>query len=214
MAHRLISFFRNVADAAADILWPRITGGEDSPPGIDQQPPYILPELLDSVEKMLTQRMTHSENRMTTVDGKLLSLFRLTSLLATLLVVALLAGATGLIASVQQDEGTLIWAAIGLILYMVVQLICAVNSTIKGLEASGYERQSKATIMPLTRETVFEYKRRQFRDMIYVAEQSEWRTNQKVSHMKVAHRAIRNTVLPLMGLIAVVVTLTFLKLHH
>ena len=195
------------------MLWPRITGDEESPPVIDQQPPYILPELLDSVETMLTKRMMQAENRMETVDGKLLSLFRLTSLLATL-VIALLAGAAGLIPNVLQDERALVWAAIGLILYMVVQLICAVNSTIKGLEASGYASQSKATIMPLARETVFEYKRRQFRDIIFVAEQNEWKTNQKVSHMKVAHRAIRNTVLPLIGLIAIVATLTFMKLHQ
>ena len=213
MAHRLISFFRNLGNAAADMLWPRITGGEESSPVIDQQPPYILPELLDSVETMLTKRMTQAENRMATVDGKLLSLFRLTSLLATL-VIALLAGAAGFIPNVLQDERALVWAAIGLILYMVVQLICAVNSTIKGLEASGYASQSKATIMPLARETVFEYKRRQFRDIIFVAEQNEWKTNQKVSHMKVAHRAIRNTVLPLIGLIAIVATLTFMKLHQ
>ena len=212
MADRLNFSFRNLGDQAADLLWPRITGGKESSPVIDEQPPYILPELLDPVENMLTLRMAQAENRTATVDGKLLSLFRLTSLLATL-VAALLAGAAGLIPSVQQDEGVLVWAAIGLISYMVVQLICAVNSTIRGLEASGYASQTKATIMALPGETVYEYRRRQFRDIIYVAEQNEWKTNQKVSHMKVAHRAIRNTVLPLVGLIAVVATLAFMNLH-
>ena len=213
MAHRLKSFLRNLGVQSGDMLWPRITGDEEKSPVIDEQPPYIFPELLATVENMLTQRMTQSETRTATVDGKLLSLFRLTSLLATL-VIALLAGAAGLIPSVQREERSLVWAAIGLILYMVAQLICAVNSTIKGLEASGYVSQTKATIMPLPGETVYQYKRRQFRDIIFVAEQNEWRTNQKVSHMKVAHRAIRNTVFPLVGLIGVVATLTFMKLHQ
>ena len=150
---------------------------------------------------------------MATVDRKLLSLFRLTSLIATLATV-LLAGAAGLIPGVQQDERTLAWAAIGLILYMMVQLICAVNSTIRGLEASRYASQTKTTLMPLGGERAHGYRRRQLRDVMYVTEQHEWATNRKVTHMKVAYRAIRNTVLPLAGLIAIATALAYMKLQQ
>ena len=213
MAHWLNSFLRNFGNQAVDLLWPRITGIKESPPVFDEQPPDVPPELLDTVELMLSQRITQAENRMVTVDRKLLPIFRLTSLLATL-VTALLAGAASLIPGVQQDERTLAWAAIGLILYMMVQLICAVNSTIGGLEASRYASQTKATLIPLRGERANDYRRRQFRDVIYVTEQHEWATNLKVSHMKVAYRAIRNTVLPLVGLIAVATTLAYMKLHQ
>ena len=58
MADRLNSLLKLLGDQVIDLLWPRKTGDEDSPPVFDEQPHDILPELLDTVENMLIHRMT------------------------------------------------------------------------------------------------------------------------------------------------------------
>lgn len=211
MARLLNAFLSFLAVQALDCIWPRITGPREKPPKFDEQYYGISPELLEAVENNVTQRMAQAENRMVAVDRKLLALFRLTSLLATLSV-ALLAGAAGLFPTVKDTERTVAGISIILITYAMIQLICAARATIKGLEASRYASQTKETILPLDREADHAYRRRQIRDVIYVTEQHEWATNRKVSHMQVAYRAIRNTILPLIGLMATAAVLAYVRL--
>lgn len=211
MARILNAFLNFLAVQALDCIWPRITGPREKPPTFDEQYCGIASELLEAVEDNMTQRMAQAENRMVAVDRKLLALFRLTSLLATL-AIALLAGAAGLIPTVEDTERILAGTSIVLITYTMVQLICAARATIKGLEASRYASQTKETILPLDRESEHEYRRRQIRDVIYVTEQHEWATNRKVSYLQVAYRAIRNTILPLMGLMATAMVLAYVRL--
>lgn len=211
MADSLKARLKCLKDQAIDFIWPRLTGPQEKPPELDEQPHVISGELLEVVEKILVHRMVQAENRTVTVDRKLLSLFRLTSLLATLTAVTL-AGAARFIPTNKGAEQAFVWVAIWLILYAMIQLICAVNATIQGLEASGYASQTKGTILPLDRERALAYRRRQVRDVMYLIEQHEWATNRKVSHMLIAHRAIRNSVLPLVGLIVTATVLVSMKL--
>ncbi len=211
MADSLKAFLKKLIDQSMDCVWPRITGPQEKPPEFDEQPHVISRQLLDAVEKILIQRMVQAENRSVAVDRKLLSLFRLTSLLATLTAVAL-AGAAGFIPTNKGAEQAFVWVAVGLILYAMIQLICAVRATIQGLEASGYASQSKETILPLDRERTLAYRRRQVRDVMFLTEQHDWATNRKVSHMLIAHRAIRNSVLPLVGIIVTATILVSMKL--
>ena len=211
MAHRLTSILDSHWAQLLDFIWPRITGGKETRPQFQEQGHSIAPEMIDAIETILSNQMTQSENRMTAVDRKLLSLFRLTSLLATL-VIALLAGAAGLISKIDQNEQIAAGVAIILILYTMLQLILAVRATISGLEASRYASQTKETILPLEEEHLDSYRNRQIRDIIYVIEQHQWATNSKVSHMQVAYRAIRNTIVPIVGLIASATYLAYLRI--
>ena len=211
MADSLKALLKYLKNQAIDLIWPRLIGPQEKPPELDEQPHVISRELLEVVEKILVQRMVQAENRMVAVDRKLLPLFRLTSLLATLTAVSL-AGAAGLIPTNEGAEQALVWVAVCLILYGMIQLICAVNATIRGLEASRYASQTKESILPLDRERTLSYRRRQVRDVMYVTEQHDWATNRKVSHMMVAYRAIRNSVLPLVGLIATATVLVSMRL--
>ena len=211
MANSPKAFLKNCMEYIADLFWPRITGPREEMPVWGEIRHSILSELLEAVEKIVIQRMAQAESRMVTVDRKLLSLFRLTSLLATI-AIALLAGATGLIRADEDMERHLALTAIVLILYSMLQLICGMNATIRGLEASRYASQTKDTIFPLDLETVHSYKRRQIRDIMYVTDQHEWATNRKVEYMQIAYKAIRNTALPLVGLTVVATILACTRL--
>ena len=211
MANSPKDFLKNCLEHIADLVWPRISGPQEKMPLWGETPQSILPELLDGVENIVIQRMAQAESRMVTVDRKLLSLFRLTSLLATI-AIALLAGATGLIRADEDVERYLALTAIILILYSMLQLICGMNATIRGLEASRYASQTKDSILPLDLETVHSYKRRQIRDIMYVTDQHDWATNRKVEHMQIAYKAIRNTALPLVELTVVATILACTRL--
>jgi hypothetical protein len=198
-------------DNVVDFVWPRATGSQDKPPGYLDGPFGLSADLLDEVKEMLLQRMPQAENRMVAVDRKLLSLFRITSLLATI-TIAILVGAAGFTPTSNPQERILAWPAIGLILYGILQLACALSATVRGVERSRYARQSKETIMPLEDEDLIQYKERQISDIIYVTEQHEWATNRKVTELAVAYRAIRNATISLTGLIIVALVLAYLRL--
>ena len=211
MATRLRNLPGWLQDQLLDLIWPRVTGPKELLPQLDEYDYNIAPELLDTVETISVQQMTQTENRMAAVDRKLLALFRLTSLLA-MLVSVLLAGAAGLITRVDQNERILATVAIGLIVYAMLQLVRAVKATINGLEASRYASQTKETILPIKGESVDSYRSRQVRDILYVIEQHLWATNNKVNYMQLALRAIKNTLVPLAGLIIAAIFLACLRL--
>ncbi len=211
MANSLKTFLKNCMEQIIDLIWPRITGPQEGKPVSGGKRHSIAPELLEAIENNVIQLMAQAESRMDTVDRKLLSLFGLTSLLATA-AIALMVGAAELANTDEDIERCLAWIAITFILYSMVQLICGVNATISGLKPSGYASQTTETILPLDLETVHSYKRRQISDVMDVTDQREWATNRKVSHMKVAYRAISNTVPPLVGLICIATILAYTKL--
>ena len=198
-------------DRVVDFVWPRATGSQENPPDYFDGPFGLTANLLDEVEEMLLQRMPQAENRMVAVDRKLLSLFSITSLLATI-TIAILIGAAGLTPTEDQHERILALPAIVLILYGILQLTRALSATVQGLERSRYALQSKVTIMPLEGEDLIQYKERQISDIIYVTEQHEWATNRKVTQLAVAYRAIRNATISLAGLVAVALALAYLRL--
>lgn len=199
-------------DELIDLIYPRRTGPDQPPPVFDESPLQIRPELLDIIETLLVQRAAEVESRMEAVDRKLLSLFSLTSLLAVLSL-GTIAGAAGLIPISDKTESRTAWLAIAIIGYILVQLIWAVKATVSGLQPGEYAARNKLTISPTDTESVEDYRYRQVRDALYTTEQREWATNLKVSHLKVALKAIRNITVPLMALFLVAGILVYTKLQ-
>ena len=213
MAYSLKGFLIRLRDGAIDFVWPRKTGSKENPPQFEEKLPDISQELLDRIENTLIQQAPLSQNRMVAVDKKLLSLFGLTSLLATL-TTAFLAGAASIIpGNVERTEKILIWVGMSFLLYIMVQLTRAVLATIKGLERSDYASQTKDTMLQFGKETESEYRRRQIRDVTYVSEQHEWATNRKVEHIQVAYRAIRNTIPPFAAVVIVAVAFALMRVN-
>lgn len=202
----------HLIDELIDLIYPRRTGPDQPSPVFDESPLQIRPELLDIIETLLVQRAAEVESRMEAVDRKLLSLFSLTSLLAVLSL-GTIAGAAGLIPISDKTESRTAWLAIAIIGYILVQLIWAVKATVSGLQPGEYAARNKLTISPTDTESVEDYRYRQVRDALYTTEQREWATNLKVSHLKVALKAIRNITVPLMALFLVAGILVYTKLQ-
>ena len=211
MACLRIPKLERLIEEVIDLIFPRRTGPDQPPPEFDESPYPVRKELLDAIENLLVQRAAEVESRIEAVDRKLLSLFSLTSLLAVLSL-GTIAGAAGLIPITDHTERKIAWLAIAIIAYILVQLIFAVNATVSGLQPGQYAVRYKMTILPSDTESVDDYRRRQIRDGLYMTEQREWTTNRKVSHLKVALKALRNIVVPLVLLFLVAGVLAYIKL--
>ena len=148
---------------------------------------------------------------MEAVNAKLLSLFRLTSLLATL-TIAILVGASQLNEPAGKLEQWLTGVAVASIIYAMLQLLCAVLATIRGLDAKPYVVQTTVGILNYDKEPTEAYRRRQINDVLHMIEQHDWTTDRKVDQIAVAHTALRNSTIPLAILVMASSTLALARI--
>ena len=167
--------------------------------------------MLDQVEATALRRMAQSERNMEVVNSRLLSLFRLTSLLATL-TIAILVGASQLNRPDGNLERWLTGIAIGFIIFAMLQLLCAVLATIRGLDARPYLYQTTGGILTRDEEPIEMYRRRQISDLLHMIEQHDWTTNRKVDQIAIAHTALRNSSIPLAVLVIAASTLAVARI--
>ena len=195
----------------SDFIWPRIIGKVPQPPKPPTQPHRIPTEFLDQVESTALRRMAQSERNMEVVNSRLLSLFRLTSLLATL-TIAILVGASQLNVPDGNLERWLTGIAVGFIIFAMVQLLCAVLAAIRGLDAKPYLYQTTEGILNLEEETIEMYRRRQISDLLHMIEQHDWTTDRKVDQIAIAHTALRNSSIPLAVMVIAASTLALARI--
>ena len=195
----------------SDLFWPRIVGEVPQPPNPPTQSHGIPTELLDQVEATALRRMAQSERNMEVVNSRLLSLFRLTSLLATL-TIAILVGASQLNGPADNLERWLTGIAVGFIILAMLQLLCAVLATIRGLDAKPYLYQTTVGVLNQDKESVEMYRRRQISDLLHMIEQHDWTTNRKIDQIAIAHTALRNSAIPLAVLVIAASTLALARI--
>ena len=181
----------NLRDNVIDHIWPRLTGEPEKQAELVESIFRMDAGLGEEVKKILLVRVAQTQTRSETVDRKLLSLFRTTSLLATV-AIAIFAGAANLPAINDGTVKPLVYLSIATILYGFAQLICATKATLQGLRASGYERLGRESLIPTASDTNETYNKKQIYDLMYIVEQNDWTTNQKVSCMELAYTALRN----------------------
>ena len=200
-----------IRNQISDLIWPRIIGKVPQPPNPPTQPHGIPTELLDPVEATALRRMAQSERHMEAVNAKLLSLFRLTSLLATL-TIAILVGASQLNGPDGNLERWLTGIAVGFIIFAMLQLLCAVLATIRGLDAKPYLYQTTVGVLNQDKEPIEMYRRRQISDILHMIEQHDWTTDRKVDQIAIAHTALRNSAIPLAVLVIAASTLALVRI--
>ena len=201
----------DIKEQISDLIWPRIT---EEVPGAPSQPsqPYEIPaELLDSVEETALRRMAQSERHVEAINAKLLSLFRLTSLLATL-TIAILVGASQLSEPNGKLEQWLTGIAVVSTSYAMLQLVCAVLATIRGLDAKPYLFQTSSGVLTQGEEPIKKYRRRQISVILHMIEQHDWTTDRKVDQIAIAHTALRNSTIPLTVLVTSAFTLALSRI--
>ena len=211
MADKPRSRIAAIWNLVSDFIWPRIIGKVPQPPNPPTQPHGIPTELLDQVEATALRRMAQSERNMDVVNSRLLSLFRLTSLLATL-TLAILVGASQLKGPDGNLERWLTGIAVGFIIFAMLQLLCAVLATIRGLDAKPYLYQTTEGVLNQDKEPVEMYRRRQISDLLHMIDQHDWTTDRKVDQIAIAHTALRNSSIPLAVLVIAASTLALARI--
>ena len=211
MADKARSWLADIRDKVSDLVWPRIIGNIPQPPEPPPKPHGIPTEFLDTVETTALRRMAQSEYHAEAVNAKLLSLFRLTSLLTTL-TIATLVGASQLNEPDGDLERWLTGIAVVSIIYAMLQLLCAVLATIRGLAAKPYLFQTAAGMLNQEQETIEMYRRRQISDALHMIEQHDWTTDRKVDQIAIAHTALRNSAIPLAVLVVAAFTLALARI--
>lgn len=192
-----------------DFIYPSLTGEPDKHPERGEAISDMDEGVAEEAKKMLLVRMNQAELRSETVDRKLLSLFRITSLLATL-AIAIFIGVANLTDEINSDiPKFLICLSALTILYEFIQMFRAATATLQGLRASRYERLGQNYLIPSNSDTTNIYNQKQISELMYIIEQNEWVVNRKVDSMEIAYTAIRNALWSLLVLMSLALMIAF-----
>lgn len=205
MAKRL-NRMRRFCDRIPDWIWPHLTGdAEPQPQNLD----YFSAKqahLLDHVERILASRLAKVEERVQSVESKLMSLFTLTSVLSAAFIAGLAASSV-----LGAAEEAIKIVAVFFVLYVVLQLWFLLRATLAGLERKSYKELSPEDIVPRDGEACDAYRVRLLNLQVNYMLLNEWVGNQKVSKMAVAHEASKNALHAIFILI-VLAGLNFLRI--
>ena len=175
-----------------DWIWPHLEGDAEPHP---QNRDYFRAKhahLLNEMERILASRLDQAEERVQSVESKLMALLTLTSVLSAVVMAGLAAAAT--LGAVKKDDRIFAWVAILLVGYVALQLLCLLWATVSGLERKSYKQLSPDDIAPQDGEACDAYRVRLLNLQVNYMCWNEWVVNQKVSKMEVAHLALKNAV--------------------
>ena len=187
-----MSVIRKLYDGIPDWAWPHLTGDEETAPSDQDLFSTEHRESLDEITSVLSSRLTQLEDRIRSVESKLVALLTLTTVLSTAVVASLAAATT--LGSVDEDARLLAWVAVLLVFYTAVQILRALWATVDGLVRRGYKQLTPGDIVPQNREANAVYRVRLLNLRINYLNWNEWVVNEKVSRMAVAHTALKNAL--------------------
>ena len=181
-----------VSGPVIDLFWPRLTGPTEKEPSCPDSLDASHRDYLDDLERHLPILSTIREERSRTVDRKLLALLTLTAIFSAAVTASLVAAAT---IRTSISAGHLIVVLVTFVIYYIlVQLLCSLLATLKGLVRREYQVVPLEALSPLKGENNNTYRTRLINLQIQAMYQNEWAINQKVSQMAVAHRALKNAL--------------------
>ena len=197
-----------------DRIWPRITGPAERLPK-DSELTFGGPEeVLLKAEEYAHALATKAEERETTIDRKLFSLFSLSSVASSVMIAVLIGAATITVTDSTTAPKYLVIPAIGLVAYIALQMLIAVRNTVKGLEARPFRRGTTGSVIPKDDDDKTKYVTRQLNSMVNNTNQNDRITNQKVNHMNLAHTALANTFWPALALLVIALVLALLRIFQ
>lgn len=180
---------RKWLDKIPDLVWPHLTGGPEEPPQHDSPLEISEESVLAAAEEALSTRVDEATERFQSVEARLIPLLALASIIATVLALSVPFAISGQFD--QMAKGELI-AILIIVMYILAQIVFCLRAAVNGLSRRGYQALSRADLDPHPGESAFTYRLRLFHARRSSLWQNEWATNQKVSHMAVAHEAFHN----------------------
>ena len=187
-----MSALRKLYEHIPDYVWPHLTGGVEPAPEDKDLFSTEHGESLDEISSILSYRLVQMEERVRSVESKLLALLTLTSVLSTAVAASLAAATT--LGSVKGDAKLLAWFAIVLVFYAAVQILRSLWATVDGLMRRGYKRLRPDDIVPQRDEATDAYRIRLLNLQVNHLNWNEWVVNEKVGCMTVAHIALKNAL--------------------
>ena len=201
------------SDWIPDWVWPRLTGKTEEEPGdlcyFDGHQAAFLPAVEVSLQNIVEQ----GEERLRTVERKLIARLTLAAVLGAAVATSLVAVAV--LDQVRDSWLTVVAALVVIILvfYILAQIVCSLMAALRGMVRRGYKGLTPKGITPLADETTDQYRIRllnyQAQNIIW----NNWVVNGKVSDMAVAHEALKNALwatIPLLCVTAVFAVLQVL----
>ena len=195
---------------AVDWIWPRLTGKPEPSPDEHLVITATDKDLLHEIENAIDKRTGQVDERLRTVETKLVSLLTLTSVLSAAVTAGFVAAST-----MQLQKGFPIipvWITLILVFYIAMNLLRSLWATVTGLIRRGYKQITCEDIIPKDKEDNLRYKTRLLNERLNHVKWNDWAVDQKVSEMAVAHTALRNALFATGGVIFLAVITAVLKL--
>jgi len=197
-------------DKVPDWIWPHLTGEPEPAPDEQLSVETADKALLEATEHVLERRISQVDERLRTVETKLVALLTLTSILSAAVTVSFAAASNMVI---QKDFRSVpVWITLVLVIYLAFNLLRSLWATVSGLMRRGYKQLPYEDIVPEGEEDHINYRARILNQRLNHAEWNDWVLNQKVSEMAVAHVALRNALSATGGVILMAFVTALLKL--
>jgi len=197
-------------DITVDWVWPRLTGKPVPSPDDHLLITTTDLALLNEIENTVEKRIDQVDERIRTVETKLVALLTLTSVLSA----AVTAGfATASTMQIQRGFPLIpVWLTLALVFYIALMLLRSLWATVAGLMRRGYKQLTCEEIIPKDKENKIRYKTRLLNQKLNHVNWNDWVVNHKVSEMAVAHTALRNALVATGGVIFLALATAVLKL--
>ena len=148
-------------------------------------------EALELAYQSLKDEMKSEDERIKTVESKLMSISSLTPIALTILVAMVTFLTSGKVESFTRPS---IWVLAIFGGYVALQFLWAVRAAIKGLSRKGFYRLSLEDIFPRGNENREGYLQRTCKEMTVAIRNNRKGINQKVSQLAICHESIVNAV--------------------
>ncbi len=189
-----------------DLFWPSVTPFSESEGKSEQEKQASVAQVdnehieglqvpqdgLASVFEAAKAILRAESDRRASVETRLTTVLGMTSVASAI--------AFGVLAIALNREGRLsvgAWSggvAVGLVFYVLLQVVCALLASIRGLSRTGYLPVRVGDLIPLQGEDPAVTGRRVLKKYVATAAQHAEANSQKVEQMAVAHRALQNFV--------------------
>ena len=193
----------SLVERVVDRICPRITGQRESFPTDIEFTPEGSEDVLLKAEEYAHALAAKAEERETSIDRKLFSLFSLSSVASSVMIAVLIGAATITVPDATTAPQYLVIPAMGLVAYIALQMLITVRKTVKGLEARPYRGATPESVIPKKDEDKAKYVARQLNEIMNTTRQNDWMTNRKLDDMKIAHTALANAVWAATGLLVI-----------
>lgn len=204
--HKLKTFLNK----AVDWVWPRLIGKPEPSPDEQLMITATDETLLNEIEIAVERRTGQVDERLRTVETKLVALLTLTSVLSAAVTAGFAAAST---MQIQKDFPLIpVWLTLILVFYIALNLLCSLWATVAGLMRRGYKQLTCEDMIPKDEEDKIRYKARLLNQRLNHVRWNDWVVNQKVSEMAVAHTALRNALAATGGVIFLALATAVLKL--